>query len=65
VIKKVAENPRGAYTIAALMVLEKRKVPEILIKSINRDPLSKKHFAEFVKNQDYPIYEPTLYYAKI
>jgi hypothetical protein len=65
VIKKVAETPRSAYTIAALMILEERKVPEILIKSINSDPLSKKHFEQFAKNQKYPIHIPTLYYAKI
>ena len=65
VIEKVAENPRSAYTIAALMILEERKVPEILIKSINSDPLSKKHFEQFAKNQKYPIHIPTLYYAKI
>lgn len=65
VIKKIAENPRSAYTIAALMILEERKVPEILIKSIYTDPLSKKHFTQFAKNQEYRFNFPTAYYAKI
>jgi hypothetical protein len=49
IIEKIAEYPRGAYTIAALMRMEERDVPEILIDSIKSDPLSLKHYQEILQ----------------
>jgi hypothetical protein len=63
IIEKIAEHPRSAYTIAALMGIEDRNVPEILINSIKKDPLSLKHYEEFLSKRNVPI--DTKVYLKI
>jgi hypothetical protein len=55
IIEKIAEYPRGAYTIASLMKIEDRDVPEILTNSIKKDPLSLKHYEEFLAKQHVPL----------
>jgi hypothetical protein len=48
VIDKIAEDPRSSYTIASLLNIENRDVPKVLIDSIRKDPLSLKHYKDFL-----------------
>jgi hypothetical protein len=63
IIEKIAEDPRNAYAIAALMTIEKRDVPDILIDSIKKDPTSLKHYKKFLSGPHIPL--GTKVYLKI
>lgn len=63
IIQRIAKSPRSSYTIAALMKMENRDVPDILTYSIRRDPLSSKHYEEFLSKRSVPT--NTKVYAKI